>query len=262
MKKSLFSLLAVLFIGFLIYSCKERKPITAAEDLENPTITMSSPEVVPLGQYVFLNSSDSFQVDIRFEDDIALRDYSITIRTRPEMAYNKTDNFAWKETWFGDLSGKSGGVNFPTTVAFDPNAGPYEFKVMVTDSSGKTAELTTYLFVTNTNDPLLPRVFFEMPDTNVVDTFAIGDTIFVKGNVSDGQQIRTARMRIRDEFSQQDLPNSFIFWDTLFVVQFDFDTFYTVPAGTAPGRYWLEFFGEDQTYNVGKGTDTLYIKQN
>ena len=78
------SLLALLLTGTLYVGCKE-KPVTTPGDLENPVIVMSSPETVDLDNSMDIYSSDSFDVDIRFEDDFELRDYEITIRFNPDL---------------------------------------------------------------------------------------------------------------------------------------------------------------------------------
>lgn len=262
MRNTFSILLAIILTGTIYVGCKE-KPVTSRTDLEPPKIFLSSPEVVPLGSYVELTSSDSFMVDVRFEDDIALRDYEITVRFNPELNYLKTQNDPWKETWFGALDGTAGAANFRGDVVFNPTAGPYEFEVTATDESGKTATVITYLFVKNVSDSTAPSILFTQPDTVDVDTFAIGQNIPIVAIANDpGGNIANARLRVRDAFTNELLPGSEIFYDTVFVNPLVIDTFVTIGAGTVPGDYNVEIYADDQTFNVGNGVAKVYIKPN
>lgn len=263
MKKSLFVLLALLTIGLVYTGCKEKKPVTDPEDLENPEIFMSSPEIKQLGEYIDLNNSDSLNIDIRFEDDVELRDYEITIRANRDLAFLKTNSDPWKETWFGSLDGTSQGINFNVFVVFDPDAGPYEFRVKVTDEAGKSSEVVTYLWLTNLSDPNPPVITFTAPDPNLIDTFNIGQDIVIDALVNDpGNEVRDVYLRVRNDFSLEVLPESEMQWDTIFMPSYQVDTFVNIPAGTAPGRYLVEILATDNVINWGKGVDTIYVKPN
>jgi hypothetical protein len=255
-------LLAIILTGAFYVGCKE-KPVTTRTDLEAPKIFLTSPEVVPLGSYVDFFSSDSFFVDVRFEDDIALRDYEITVRFMPDLNYLRTSNDAWKETWFGALDGPAGAANFPVDVVFNPTAGPYEFRVKATDESGKTSEVVTYLFIRNLGDTLPPVVIFNTPNTSSVDTFTIGQDIPITALANDqGGLVKDVYIRVRDDFTNETLANSEIYMDTLFINPAVIDTFVTIGAGTVPGDYRVEIYANDQTFNVGLGEAKIYIKPN
>lgn len=261
--RNIFSfLLAIVLTGAVISGCKE-KPVTTPGDLEPPKIFLSSPEVVPLGSFVSISSTDSFQVDVRFEDDFALRDYEINIRFMPSLNYLRTANDPWNETWFGSLDGKTGSANFPANVVYNPTAGPYEFKVRVTDEAGKFTELSTYLFVTNRQDEIVPVVTLNEPDTTNVDTFAIGQQIPIVGLANDpGGLIEDIYIRVRDAFTQEIMMDSEIRIDTIFQNPVPIDTFVTIPAGTVPGDYNVEVYANDPTYNVGLKRALIYVKPN
>ncbi|MEM0995999.1 MAG: hypothetical protein AAGN35_02920 [Bacteroidota bacterium] len=262
MRNSFSILLAIFLAGTIIVGCKD-KPVTTRTDLEAPQIFLSSPPVVPLGSYNEISSSDSFNIDVRFEDDIDLRDYEITIRYMPSLNYLRTTVDPWKETWFGSLDGTAGAVNFNSDVVFNPTAGPYEFRVKATDESGKSAEVVTYYFVINDDDPVAPNVLFNQPDTMMVDTFAIGQNIPIIAIASDpGGQIVNVFLRVRDAFTNEVLANSEINYDTLFVNPAVIDTFVTIGAGTVPGDYNVEVYADDPTSNVGSNTALIYIKPN
>lgn len=262
MRKTLYFVLAVLTAGFVMTSCDE-KPVTTPGDLEAPEIIMSSPEVLPVGSYNFISSVDSFNVDIRFEDDIALSDYEITIRFMPELNFLRTTNDPWKETYFGNLEGTVDGVNFLVNVVFNPTAGPYEFLVKVRDEAGKETQQATYLFVKNVQDSVPPIVDILLPNTSFVDTFAIGDDIQIRANCQDpGGLVADVRVRIRDAFTDATIEGTDHQWDTVFVNSYLADTMFTIPAGTVPGDYRVEVYATDQFYNVGLGTDMIYIKPN
>jgi hypothetical protein len=255
-------LLAALLIG-LVYSGCKRKPVTTPGDLEDPKIVMTNPAIVPEGQYVPTMSTDSFDVDIRFEDDIALRDYEITVRFRPELSYLRTTNDPWKETWYGALSGKSQAINFRVTVVYNPTAGPYEFVVKVTDSAGKTSTVKTYFHVKNHSDLTGPTVTYSSPDTARIDTFSIGQQIPIRAVASDpGDQIRDVILRVRDKVTKEVMANSVIRWDTIYAAPAIVDTFVTVPAGTVPGNYNIEIYANDKTNNVAYKRCEVYIKPN
>jgi hypothetical protein len=255
-------LLAIILTGAFYAGCKE-KPVTTRTDLEAPKIFLTSPEIVPIGSFVEVFSSDSFFVDVRFEDDIALRDYEITVRFMPELNYLKTNNDPWKETWFGSLDGPAGAANFPADVVYNPTAGPYEFKVTCTDEAGKTSQVVTYFFVRNLLDTIAPTIIFSQPNVSAVDTFLIGQDIPIVGLANDqGSLVKDVYIRVRDDFTNEILLGSEIFLDTLFVNPAVVDTFVNIGAGTVPGDYRVEFYANDQTFNVGLGIAKIYIKPN
>lgn len=262
MRKTSSFLLASLVIGLLFVGCKE-KPVTTPGDLENPKIVMTSPVELSEGQFIPVFSSDSFFVDISFTDDKELRDWEITIRFMPDLNYLRTAVQPWKETWFGDLDGVSGGVNFKEYVSYDPTAGPYEFTVKVTDMEGKTAERKTYFFVKNRADVNGSVITFSMPDTTAIDTFAIGNQIHIVARAEEtGDPIKDAFLRIRDKLTASVLEGSEMHWDTVYVTPFLVDTMITVPAGAVPGNYDIELYTNDQTFNVSYGRCEIYIKPN
>ena len=262
MRKSYSLLLAALMVGLFFAGCKE-KPVTTPGDLEAPKIFMTSPVELPLGQYIPIFSSDSFNVDIRFEDDKELRDWEITIRFMPALNYLRTTSAPWKETWFGSLDGVVGGVNFNEYVIYDPTAGPYEFKVTVTDMEGKTTSKTTYFFVKNLIDLVSPTVTYTTPDTMNVDTFVIGSQMPILALCEEpGDIVRDVYLRVRDNLTNELLAGSEIRWDTIYQSQVNIDTFVTIPAGTVPGDYRIEIYANDQLYNVGYGKCDVYIKPN
>lgn len=264
MKRKTFSfLLATLVAGSLFVGCKE-KPVTTPGDLENPTIVMTSPVEVPSSSPIQIMSTDSFQVDISFADDKELRDWEITIRFEPTLDYARTAVSPWKETWYGDLDGMSGGVNFHEFVIYDPTAGYYVFKVKVTDMAGKTAERTTYFYVKNRLDLVGPTIVYQDPDTSRIDTFAIGNPMHIRAIVSEspGELLSNVTLRVRDKVTKNLMENSYVFWDTVFVTQFVIDTNLNVPAGTVPGNYNVEVYGNDFTNNVRMKTCEVYIKPN
>jgi len=224
---------------------------------------MTNPAVLAPGQYNQVGNLDSFQVDIRFEDDLALESYEIRIFRREDLYFaNKTESDAWTDVFFGKLEGTTDAVNFWAKVPFDPFAGPYEFQVTVMDSVGKTATQSSFLFVSNDRDLQSPSIRYVLPDTNVVDTFTIGSDIPIRANISDGSQIVQVFGRVRDAFTDEILGNSEIMVDTLFVFAYQLDTFVTVPAGAVPGKYKVEVYANDQTGNYGYNLDTIYIKPN
>jgi hypothetical protein len=249
--------------GLLLVGCKE-KPVTTPGDLENPEIVMTSPIELPWGQFIPINSTDSFFVDIAFSDDKELRDWEITIRFLPELNYIRTNSAAWKETWFGELEGTSGGQNFKEYVIYDPTAGPYEFTVKVSDMAGKTAEKKTYFFVKNLQDLLGPTVTFTAPDTTNIDTFAIGSQIHVLANVDEvpGELVEDVYLRVRDKLTKNILEGSEIHWDTLFITNVLIDTLIDVPAGAVPGNYEVELYANDITFNVTRRICEVFIKPN
>lgn len=242
--------------------CKE-KPVTTPGDLENPRIVMTSPIELPEGQFIPILSSDSFFVDVTFTDDIELRDWEITIRFQPEMSYLRTAVQPWKETWFGDLDGVSGAVNFKEYVSYDPTAGYYKFTVKVSDMEGKTDELSTYFLVGNRQDLTAPTIVFTEPDTVNIDTFAIGSNINIIARCEElGDVVRDARLRVRDVLTGNILEGSEIRWDTVYAAPLLIDTFVTVPAGAVPGNYNVEIFCNDMTNNVVVNRAEIYIKPN
>ncbi len=262
MRKNSSYLLAALVIGLLFVGCKE-KPVTTPGDLESPKIVMTSPIELAKGQFIPIRSSDSFYVDISFTDDKELRDWEITVRFMPDLNYLRTSVQPWKETWFGDLDGKTGAVNFSEFVSYDPTAGPYEFTVKVTDMEGKTASKTTYYFVKNRIDLVAPTVTYSMPDTANVDSFAIGTPIHIKAKcTATGDAVVDIVLRIRDKLTKAILPGSELRWDTLNLSPYDIDTMINVPAGAVPGNYDIEIYANDATFNVGFAKCEVYIKPN
>lgn len=261
MRKTLSFLLAILAAGVFISGCKE-KPVTIPEDVAAPKIIMSSPAVLPVGQWTTVNNQDSFAVDIRFEDDIELASYRIEIRRREDLYFLKTNTDAWNKEYFGTLEGTVDAINFFVYLPFDPAAGPYEFDVFCTDAAGKVTELETYLFVKNDRDLVPPIVRYVTPDTNLVDTFLIGSNIPLKVNISDPGLVVNIFSRVRDAFTNEVMDGSTINVDTLFVPAYQLDTFVTIPAGTVPGKYKVETYANDQTGNYRYNLDTIYVKPN
>jgi len=192
--------------------------VTTPGDLESPKIVMTSPVELPQGQYIQVLSSDSFFVDVTFSDDKELRDWEITVRFMPELNYLRTAVQPWKETWFGDLDGVTGAVNFKEFVSYDPTAGPYEFTVKVTDMEGKTATRKTYFYVKNQDDLTGSVITYSMPDTTNVDSFAIGTDIHIMAEAFElADPIKDVYLRIRDKLTKSVLVGSEIRWDTVYV---------------------------------------------
>lgn len=261
MKKSLNFLLAAAVTSFLFMACNKEKPDTVPTDETAPKIIMSSPQEVGEGSFIPLTTVDSIIVDIRFEDDFELERYEITINQRFDLNFLKTNNFPWSETYYGALEGTVGGFNDIIFVVFDPDAGPYEFRVKVWDKAGHMTEKVTYLYITNLADPNPPTFATTAPNQSMVDTFMIGDNIIIQSGLLDaGNQIRDAWVRVRNTFTKEIMDGSEIFWDTLFVSSVAIDTFVNIPAGTVPGDYWVEIFAGDNVRNVGKDTTRVHIR--
>lgn len=261
MRKTSSFLLAAL-IGLLFVGCKE-KPVTTPGDLENPKIVMTNPNEVTSDNPLTILSSDSFYVDISFSDDIELRDWEITVRFQPELDYLRTAVQPWKETWFDDLDGKTGAVNFKEYVSFDPTAGVYEFTVTVTDMAGKSTTKKTYFRVKNRSNLFAPLVTFSSPDTVAIDSFTIGNPIHIVANTYDaGDFVKDIYLRVRDKLTKNLLVDSELHWDTLYQGSYIIDTTVGVPAGTIPGNYNIEIYSNDATNNVGYGKCEIYIKPN
>lgn len=260
MKKTSALLLAVALMSLTFWACNKEKPVTTPIDEKAPVIVMTSPLVVPLGSYIPLTTTDSIIVDIRFEDDFALRNYEITIRPRFDLNFLKTTNFPWKETIYGNLDGTVGGYNSVIYVVYDPDAGPYEFRVKVWDMENRLTEVVTYLYITNPLDANKPVVTTTVPSSNI-DTFLIGTNINMTASIYDGgNDIRDVRARVRNAFTKEVMPGSEIMLDTLFLTSYTLDTFVTVPAGTVPGDYWVEIFASDNVRNVGLDSTRVYIR--
>jgi hypothetical protein len=262
MRKSFAFILATLLALVFAAGCKE-KPVTTPGDLEDPRIILTSPVEVGPENAIQILSSDSFYIDVRFEDDKELRDWEITIRFMPELDYLRTTSAAWKETWYGPLDGTVGGVNEKEFVIYDPTAGYYEFKVTVNDEAGKTAVKKTYFYVKNRLDLVAPTITFTMPDTNNIDTFAIGQAIHIIARAEEpGDVVRDGFMRIRDKLTKTLVEGSEMYWDTVYLSQLNVDTMFSVPAGTVPSNYQIEFYANDQLNNVNMGKCEIYIKPN
>lgn len=260
MKKTSAILLAIATISLSFMACNKDKPVTVPEDEKAPTIIMTSPLTVPEGQFIPLATVDSFYVDIRFEDDIALSNYEITINPRFDLNFFKTNNFPWREVFYGPLDGTVGGYSNLVHVVYDPDAGPYEFRVKVWDKTGKMTETVTYFYITNLADPNKPTINTTVPSNNV-DTFTIGNNIPITAAIYDGgNEISDVYARVRNAFTKEEMPGSYIFLDTLFVMNFTLDTFVTIPAGTVPGDYWVEVYGGDNVRNIGMDSTRIYIR--
>ncbi len=260
-RNSISVLLAAFTISFFLFSCEE-KPVTIPQDLEAPEIFMSSPEVVEIGSYVDFNNLDSIPVDIRFEDDMQLASYSISVRQRDDLVFLKTGTDAWSADFFGFLEDRIDAVNRYIQVPFDPSAGPYEFEVVVNDTSGKQTILTTYIRITNNVDTQAPQIAFFNPNPSVIDTFSIGQTIQIRANITDNDVVKNVTARVRDAFSNDLMENSTIQYDNLFLQPYLLDTFVTIPAGIVPGVYKVEVYANDPTNNYGYSLDSIYIRTN
>jgi hypothetical protein len=257
-------LLAILAGGLFYAGCKE-KPVTTPGDLEDPKIFMTSPITVPeAGAYPTVYSTDSFDVDIRFEDDFALKSYEIQIRFKPELSYQRIANDPWNETFFGNLEGTSDAINFKVYTVYNPTAGPYEFLLKVWDEDGNMTELKTYLNMVNRADTIGPRIRYVNPDTINVDTATIGQNFPIQALVNEygTNVIRDLYLRVRDNVTEELLPGSEIRYDTLYLSSFVVDTFVPIPAGTVPGNYRAELFAIDPVNNVTRKDVVFYIKPN
>jgi hypothetical protein len=225
---------------------------------------MTSPAVVPTGSYDYYMSSDTFNSDIRFTDDMALKSFEITVRYRQDLAYTygKTTNDPWNETFYGQISGNAAAFNEKIVIPFDPDAGPYEFRVKVWDESDNMTELSTFLFVNNTKDLVPPTIRFTAPDTNVVDSFIIGANIPIRAQIFDPPGlglVDQVNVLIARDLSNEQLPGSQMEWDSVWI-GWTLDTMYTIPAGTPPGDYNIHVFAKDFIQNVRLNSDRVYIK--
>ena len=63
--------------------------------------------------------------------------------------------------------------------------------------------------------------------------------------------VKNCFARVRDAFSNEVMSGSEFQWDTVFATPFLVDTNFVIPAGVVPGRYKVEFYGEDQIGNFG-----------
>ena len=239
--------------------CK-KKVETSPLDEEVPTISMTSPEVLPAGSYTNFTSGQKVPFDIRFEDDKALKNYEININWQPSQLYEKTNNFPWERKIVGLLSGKVGGFNDSIAVPYDPSAGPYVISIAVWDSAGNRTDLSTSIFVSNSLDTNLPTITVTTP-TTAVDTYLIGQDIIINATLSDDNLVEDAFLRVRNAFTNEVMPGSEIPYDTIWAFSpYVVDTFVTIPAGTAPGDYNVEIFANDYIQNIAKETVPIYIK--
>jgi hypothetical protein len=265
MRKTYSYYLLAILVGGLFYAGCEEKPVTTPGDLEDPKIFMTSPVTVAMDdEYPTIYSSDSFDIDVRFEDDFALKSYEIQIRFKPELSYLRVANDPWNESFFGNLEGKSDAINFKVFTVFNPTAGPYEFLLKVWDEDGNVTELKTYLNMLNRADTVGPRIRYINPDTNNVDTAIIGQNLPIQALVSEPgtNVIKDIVIRVRDNVTNEVLPGSEIRYDTLYVSTIVVDTFVAIPAGTVPGNYRLETYAIDPVNNVNRKDVVFYIKPN
>jgi Domain of unknown function (DUF4625) len=258
MKKISFAVFALLGFSIAFMGCNKEKPPTTPVDEEFPTIVQTSPAIVPLGSYVYYNSNDSIIMDIRFEDDVELDRYEITLSYEFDLYYLKTDNFPWEFSYNGDLDGQSGAFNEVRNIVFDPSAGPHKLHVKVWDKAGNMTETTTYLFITNLNDTQAPNVNIIIP--TAIDSFNIGDMMTIKANINDPAVISNAYARVRNLQTKALMPGSEIFIDSIWQGAYVLDTFVNVQAGTVPGDYWVEVYSRDDVYNVGYDTVHVFIR--
>lgn len=258
MKKFTFSFFALLGFAITFTACNKEKPPTTPVDEEFPIITLTSPIEVPLGQYVTFESDDSIIIDIRFEDDVDLDRYEVTLTYAFDNYYLKTDNFPWSLTYYGDLDGQSGAFNHVEHVVFDPSAGPYKFHIKVWDKEGNLTEKTTWLFIINLNDVTVPTVIINTPDP--VDTFSIGNVMNINANISDPVVVSNAYARVRNLITKDIVPDSEIWIDSIWQGAYVLDTFFTIPAGVTPGDYWVEVYARDDVYNMGYDSVRVFIR--
>ena len=254
--------LASLWAFVLFPGCNGTKPATLTDE-EAPEIFMSRPVVMELGNFNSYLNGDTLYLDIRFEDDVELKEYQLKIRQNQNLNFLKTDSDSWEEDLWGDLDGKSDGINTFILVRDDPSAGGYDFELTVWDMTGKFTTIETYLFVTNERDTLLPYVTIASPDTAAVDTYTIGSDIPVMGYIAEigTGTIFSARMMLRDTLNRTVIPETTVRIDTIFANAYTVDTFITTSASTTPaGDYILSLYGRDAINNWGLEEARIYLK--
>lgn len=262
MKKASIFFLAALTVTLVFFGCNKNKTTTDPIDTEPPTIIMSSPEVVPEGEYVSFTSLNPLPIDIRFEDNVGLANYEIKLGYAPWLYYEKTENFPWEKLIVGTLDGRVGGYNDTITVPYDPSAGPHIFDVNAWDAAGNKSSLRTYLFIINANDVTAPIITITVP-TTAVDSVTHGQQMIIQGTMTEpGGLLQRGRIQIRNSFNNIVEDWSVMELDSLFMANYTVDTFMDIPAGTPPGDYILEMYGQDFIQNVGSDTASFYIKSN
>ena len=245
---------ALLFLSF----CKKEKPAVQVDE-DNPEIFISSPWLLNKGEFFPVTSGQPFAIDIRFEDDVDLKEYKIEVYFDFEQEYHKTNNDFWLTEKTGQLSGLADGINTTMMVPSDPSAGPYKFIVTVWDRSGKSSTITTYLNVTNSRDIYPPVVTITSLDTTQVDTHLIASNLIIQGGITDNGLVRVCYIRMLSESDLALVPGSEIRVDSIDNLSYVVDTFLT-PLGISPGNYILEVFGTDSYRNVAKETVQLYMR--
>ena len=251
-------LLVLSFFGFS--ACKKETPPAFQADKKDPEIFFSSPAFVPIGQHQYVTSGNYLAIDIRFEDDVALSDYFISVSPRTDIPYLKTKFDQWNPTFVGLLDGNVDGFNTSVFIAEDPISGPYQFVVTVFDKSGKSSTKTTYLYIKNRNDTIIPFVTITQPDPNNVQTISIGNNMIVKGNASDNNAVDDITIRLRNIGSNGIVNENQVFIDTLYSGSVNIDTFMYVDPAVAPGLYDLEIIARDRYQNPYKSTSRIILQ--
>jgi len=254
------SLFAAAFVTvLLLVQCKPAETAVQTDE-DAPEIFMSSPWVLPRGEFFPVSDANNFALDIRFEDDVELKEYLITVSYAYDQQYSKTESDLWNAEMAGPLTGLSDGINTTMPVVFDPSAGPYDFIVTAWDKDGKSTTLTTYLYVTNSRDLDPAVITISNPDTAEVDTFQLANNLVVQGMITDNVKIREAMIRMRNAGTMEVISGTEIVIDSIMAASYVIDTFWTGPLGLSEGDYIVEVYAVDGVRNTSKETAQVYLR--
>jgi hypothetical protein len=213
--------------------------MTSCRDVVLPELTIEAPSGNPE-----LFSGEVLTVTAHFSDDRNLRSYSIEIALQDEhlKTSHPIGGFVFSET--GDLAGDHQSVTKDIGIPVDVAAGSYLVTVSCADKKGnsKSAEATFWLW--NSTDTVAPIVQVTSLSDTTVNSFIVGDTIPLQGNLSDNIKLGNAEIELADHNDVAVYEDDIHLPGTSYVLNED------ILAPSAAGSYHIHLVVHDNVNNV------------
>lgn len=258
MNSQLKIILAGLILGVFFVSCAE-KSNESPKDVTSPWIsgflgTVGNPNDTL--QFPVL-SGDTIPYYFKVSDDRELGEYTLKVEYK---GLQKVNAIAWEKSEHAFISGMEQVIQGEWISPVDIYTGFYDLVLYVTDKAGNTTRAGFFMQFQNSLDPVVyPSINVTAPSITSIDTFEIGQKIPLKANFTDNIELEKIWLTINNSFANEELAK--MEYNLSGVTSYNLDTTYTVPAGTIPGSYYIDFKAADDKHNVTNRKVDIYIIQ-
>ena len=256
MKNSNFLLLLMTFI--FVSAC------TKDEDNIPPFVSITSTSVgvinddncgTATANVLRLDSGGLLEVDVRFTDDTALSECTVTVTQNFDCNAGKTST--WDLVDIVPISGVDISPTIPIPIPTDASAGDYRLTIVISDEAGNISNTAfRNLKIEHPDDRIVPTLTVNSPSTTV--TVSKGAAIDFVGEMSDNNLLGDCgvggiTLQYEDTANDEIVLLNRVNLDAANVTNtFNFNFNYTIPTSWVSGTYTFRLIAYDEVHNASQ----------